>query len=225
VRAPARQAPAPPAREAAPRLHPRYQGVWEQRPDDWPDDEPWEVYVTTHDLAERSWLVPAHQAALDAGALDLPERINDHPSVLVSIPYKAAGTQVAWIDKGCAEVVYHAARLGAPTAESCENAGEANGWDDMPTFWFDSADELDRFADLVERQQGGRRWRWYLPSRGPVLEKLTDLADWLLPGVVPRYEPEGGTYAVAIPADELPRVAAALREMPTPSPYGPPVRR
>lgn len=175
--------------EAPAPLHPRYQREWERDTPHWPKE--WAVEVDKHDLSDRRFLTLEHRAAMDAGELDLPERTHagsDHNAVLVSVRDDAAGTDVAWVDKGIAEVVSHAARLGAPTVESCE---AADGWDDQPYLWFKGRRQLVKFqaltADLATDE-----WRWHLPRFG--FGRLR-------------------TYAVGIPTEDLPRVAAALREM------------
>lgn len=152
-----------------------------------------------HDFTERRWLTPAHRAALDAGTLDVPDRVNDHPAILVSIPANWDTTPVAWVDRGVAEIVHHAARLGAPTAESCENAGHnggAYGWPDMPMLWFNDRAGLDRFARILTTENSdGLLWfeprRWFPRKRDRVC-------------------------AVAIPPDQMQKVTSHLARLGTP---------
>lgn len=172
--------------------------MWEERPEDWPDDEPWveEAEVARHDLAERTWLAPAHRAALDAGTLDLPDRVNDHPSVLVSIPYRAAGTHVAWVDRDVAEVVFHSARLGVPTVESCEAADPGYGWRGGPTLFFDNYRTFKRFRRLVGPVSSPD---WFNGQNTSRAERLLRFA--------------GRSYPVEIPPEDLPRLTAYLRDL------------
>lgn len=128
-----------------------------------------------HDLADRRWLSPAHRDALDAGTLLLPESSpSQHTAVLVSVPANHEGTPVAWVDCGVAEIVFYAAMLGAPTAESCENAGGNDGhygWPpNMAMLWFNNQAELDRFASLLDQDvSDGLLWfeprRWFPRKR------------------------------------------------------------
>jgi hypothetical protein len=158
------------------------------------------VDVDKHDFMERRWLTPAHRAALDAGTLNVPNRTqSEHTAVLVSVRDEAEATPVAWIDRGVAEVVHHAARLGAPTEESCENAGGKEGhygWPpDMAMLWFSDQDGLDRFADLVLDDGASDHLLWFdEPPRRRFLRKR-----------------DRGVAAVAIPPAVMPALAAHLR--------------
>lgn len=185
---PAPVAPAPPA------LHPRYQGMYEQED---PRLPPYHVDLSKHDFTERRWLTPAHRAALADGTLDVPDRSqSEHDAVLVSVP-DHFGSSVAWVDRGVAEVVLHAARLGAPTVESCENAGGGvgtSGHPDAPVLWFKGRRDLDRFSEITEGLERSS-WSWVYPKGF---------------GRLPRGR--FSTYAVSIPTEDLPQVAAALRD-------------
>lgn len=170
-------------------LHPRYESAWEPKPEDWSAEEwgvpePW-----MHDFSERRWLTAEHRAGLASGTLDIPgmHRV-EHAAVLVSIPDAAVGTQVAWIDKGLAEVVYLAAREGLRVVESCE--GDPG---DAPTLYFDSDAELRAFEAAAGPSRGqldpqaDPAWRRYIKHiirKGRYHPAYIDPAD--LPGVVQR---------------------------------------
>jgi hypothetical protein len=169
-------APAPVAREATADIHPRYQREWERDTPHWPKD-----------------------AAMDAGELNLPERTHagsDHSTVLVSVEDAAAGTDVAWVDKGVAEVVFHAARLGVPTVESCEAADPGYGWRGGPTLWFKDYRTFKQFRRVIEP----------VASPGWFDGQNTSRTERLLRFI-------GRSYPVEIPPNDLPRLTAHLRSL------------
>jgi hypothetical protein len=188
---PTADSPAAPAHQP---LHPRYQRDWERDRSDWPKD--WDIEPHKHDLSDHRFLTPEHRAAVDSGELDLPDRTqSEHTAVLVSIPDDMEGTEVAWVDRGVAEVVQHCARLGVPTVESCEAADPGYGWKGGPTLWFNDHRAFKRFQQLVAPVSSPD---WYVnPNHGRLERALQFL---------------GRSWQVEIPVEDMPKLTAYLRD-------------
>jgi hypothetical protein len=93
--------------------------------------------VTVADLDLR-WLGPRHHQRLAEGRLKLPDVANHfdrggHDAALVSVPDDVCGTEVAWVDRDIAELVWllnH--EHGVTTLEACQGGP---GGPDGPEGW------------------------------------------------------------------------------------------
>lgn len=187
-------APTMPATAGLP-VHPAYAYPWER------DFTPTAAEVARHDLTETRWLTAQHRVLLEHGLLALPRRCNyAHEAVLVSVPNEFEGTEVSWVDRGLAPVVYLAERLFIRTVECCEGGprGDAEHGTTDAMLWFESRWARDRFVALFDPSPP----HWYAPGYRPRWWSLLDWRDRLVNGGQVRF-----------PTTDIPRVVAHLIEL------------